>query len=241
MPDNHYTSARLAALYDLDSPWSEDRDFYLALADRDKMDILDLGCGTGLICDAYAAAGHNVTGVDPAASMLAVAKQKPHGHKINWIEANAQDFNANKQFDLIIMTGHAFQVLVDDSDISAAFANIYKHLKPNGKFVFESRNPDWDWASKWIYKLDLVTPDGTVVESRDLKSFDGNIMTFDLTYQFSNETLQSHSVLRFLTAKQITDRLAAQGLKTTRLIGDWDGADFDQYKSKEMIFFASPV
>lgn len=44
-----------------------------------------------------------------------------------------------------------------------------------------------------------------------------------------------------LTAKQITDRLAAQGLKTTRLIGDWDGADFDQYKSKEMIFFASPV
>lgn len=239
MPDNHYTSAKLAALYDYDSPWSEDRDFYLALADRDKMDILDLGCGTGLICDRYAAAGHNVTGVDPAAAMLDVARTKPHGPKIEWIEANAQDFKSDKRFDLIIMTGHAFQVLVDDHEITAAFANIANHLKSSGRFVFESRNPDWDWASDWIYTMDLVAPGGTVKESRHLKSFDGNIMTFDLTYQFSDETLTSHSVLRFLTAPDITSRLKAHGMPVSQLLGDWHGSPFDQARSKEMIFIAS--
>ncbi|MCS0457536.1 MULTISPECIES: hypothetical protein [Rhizobium] len=33
MPDLHYEHPRLAALYDLACGWSEDRDFYLSLAD----------------------------------------------------------------------------------------------------------------------------------------------------------------------------------------------------------------
>ncbi len=236
MPDNHYLNARLAALYDYDSPWSEDRDFYLALADQEHMDILDLGCGTGLICDRYAAAGHNVTGADPAGAMLDVARTKTHGARIDWVLSNAQDFTSDKRFDLIIMTGHAFQVLVDDKDIDAAFASISKHLKPQGRFVFESRNPHWDWAKGWRYQLDLAAPGGMVKESRILKSFDGNIMTFDLAYDFGDETLMSSSVLRFLTAPDITARLAAQGLQVTQLLGDWDGTAYDTAKSQEIIF-----
>ena len=54
MPDTHYEHPRLAAIYDLSSGWSEDRDFYLELAGDTPSWILDLGCGTGLICRAYA-------------------------------------------------------------------------------------------------------------------------------------------------------------------------------------------
>ena len=32
MPDDHYENPRLAEIYDVSSPWSIDRDFYLSLA-----------------------------------------------------------------------------------------------------------------------------------------------------------------------------------------------------------------
>jgi 2-polyprenyl-3-methyl-5-hydroxy-6-metoxy-1,4-benzoquinol methylase len=75
MLDLHYSNQKLADLYDLDSPWSAERDFYLDLAPPSPIDILDLGCGTGSLCNAYAELGHRVTGVDPAQSMLNVAQK----------------------------------------------------------------------------------------------------------------------------------------------------------------------
>lgn len=59
MPDEHYENPKLAAVYDVFCPWGVDRDFYLSLAGEPPQHVLDLGCGTGLLCEAYAARGHN--------------------------------------------------------------------------------------------------------------------------------------------------------------------------------------
>lgn len=107
MPDLHDERPRLAALYDLACGWSEDRDFYLWLAKGGAKSILDLGCGTGPICDAYAAGGH-ATGADPSARMLDIAGGKPNGCSIEWVECCSQDFRSEKRCELIVMTGHPF-------------------------------------------------------------------------------------------------------------------------------------
>jgi 2-polyprenyl-3-methyl-5-hydroxy-6-metoxy-1,4-benzoquinol methylase len=109
---------------------AEDRDLCFSLAGDSPCDILDLGCGTGLVCDAFAARGHNVTGADPAPAMLDVARSKPHGASVEWVEATAEGFRSPKRFDLIIMTGHAFQVLLTDAQVAEALANMAAHLKP---------------------------------------------------------------------------------------------------------------
>ena len=141
MLDLHYEHPALAVLYDLDSGWSIDRDFYLGLASGGQKRILDLGCGTGLLCDAYASLGHQVTGVDPARAMLDVARTKPYGSNVEWIESTAQSFRSEKRFDLIIMTGNAFQVFLEDQDILAVFETMRIHLAPGGVIAFETRNP----------------------------------------------------------------------------------------------------
>ena len=67
MTDLHYEHPKLVDVYDLGNGWSEDRNFYLSLAGDKPISILDLGCGTGLLSNAYAERGHMVTGADPAA------------------------------------------------------------------------------------------------------------------------------------------------------------------------------
>lgn len=235
--DSHYINPKLARLYDLDSGWSIEREFYLSLAGESRKSVLDLGCGTGLICDALAARGHEVTGSDPSAAMLDVARQKPNGSKIEWVQSLAQDFKSGKSFDLIIMTGNAFQVLLDEKDLQAACKAMRTHLKPDGLIAFESRNPNLDWAARWNYEMKLSTPNGEVVESRKFLSWSGSRMSFELCYQFPDEKLVSSSQLRFWSAQEIEKHLAAAGLRIERLMGDWKLGDFMETSTEEMVFF----
>lgn len=47
---------------------------------------MDIGCGTGEITCALALQGYRVTGVDPAPAMLEVARHRPGGDLVRWIE-----------------------------------------------------------------------------------------------------------------------------------------------------------
>lgn len=236
MPDTHYSHPRLAALYDLTCPWSRDRDFYLSQARSKRMRILEIGCGTGLLCRAYARQGHRVTGVDPAASMLEVAKRKPSGAQVDWVHASAQTFRSDKRFDLIVMTGHAFQVLLNDVDMLMAFATMRSHLAPGGVAVFESRNPDFDWVEVWDEDSVINLRGETVHQSCRLLSLENDRLTFDQRYRFADADLVSRSVLRFPSRAHIEAGLAASELTPDAVLGDWHGGPLDAETSREMIF-----
>ncbi len=236
MLDEHYVNPALAELYDIDSGWSKDREFYLNLAAPPPQSILDLGCGTGLICCEYAAKGHFVTGVDPARAMLEVARKKPHADKVEWVEAASQTYKSAKKYDLIIMTGHAFQVLLGDNDIAATFATMRDHLNPNGMIAFESRNPAIDWATRWNTDDVLKSGGKKIGLSRRVLEVKSGWVKFETNYKLPSQTLTSTSLLRFLTADEITTRLAKAGLVVEQMLGDWDLGMFDNEKSEEMIF-----
>ena len=140
-----YQNAQIAETYDLVNPWAKDSDFYLSLAGRRPCSVVDLGCATGTLCCALAERGHWVTGVDPAAAMLAVARGKPHAEQVEWVESSAQSYKSQQRFDLVVMTGHAFQILLTDADALAVLETMRGHLKEGGRVAFETRNPSVDW------------------------------------------------------------------------------------------------
>jgi SAM-dependent methyltransferase len=238
MLDPHYVNTKLAELYDLACGWSADRDFYLSLAGPSRQRILDLGCGTGLLSEAYAARNHDVTGVDPAPAMLDVACRKPHGRDVEWVQSSAQTYRSNKRFDLIIMTGHAFQVLLSDDDVLAAFTTMRLRLSPDGFTAFESRNPAVDWKSRWDYDLDLEARGKLVRTTRRFLAMKRDRLSFELRYEFPDETLVSPSVPGFLSRRDLEERLVASGLQLENLFGNWDAQPFDEDSSHEMIFIA---
>lgn len=236
MPDNHYEDATLAALYDIQCGWSKDRDFYLELAGDTPISVLDLGCGTGLLCDAYAEQGHDVTGVDPAPAMLEIARHKPNGARIDWVEATAGGLRTSKQFDLIIMTGHAFQVLLTDEEVAACFGTMRHHLAPGGRAVFESRNPVIDWPSRWTGDTIFERDGQNYTVSRQAGPWQGDRLGFETRYLLEEGTLFSRSVLRFMGREAIAAQIAHAGLHLAALYGDWDHAELDPARSEEMIF-----
>jgi 2-polyprenyl-3-methyl-5-hydroxy-6-metoxy-1,4-benzoquinol methylase len=140
MSQSSFVDSRLVAIYDTLNPSGPCEAFYLDLAGCEAKRVLDVGCGTGRLACELGARGHAVTGVDPSAEMLEFARARPNGDRVKWIQGRATDFVHDDRFDLIVMAGHAFQVLLNDRDILDALKHLRKHLSADGRVAFETRN-----------------------------------------------------------------------------------------------------
>ncbi|MGS2588433.1 class I SAM-dependent methyltransferase [Streptomyces hebeiensis] len=229
MVDRLFSDARLAALYDLHAPW-DDRDdfaFYLPLV-MSARSVLDVGCGTGALLRRAREDGHTgrLCGLDPAEGMLTVAREHPD---VEWLLGDLTTAPAwDREFDLVVMTGHAFQVLLGDDELRVALSAIAAALSDQGAFVFETRNPlarEWeDWHVR--YSGRVVDADGAVVDGRCevLRPVEGEYVSFTHTYACPawDGPLRSDSTLRFLGPEALSGFLAEAGLAVAEQYGDWN-------------------
>ncbi len=120
----------LASVYDDLDPWAASDEIYLGLARETGGAALDLGCGTGRLACRIAAEGLEVVGADAAGGMLGVARSRPGTEAVAWVQSDAQSLRLARRFDLIVMTGHAFQALLSDADARAVLETAAHHLRP---------------------------------------------------------------------------------------------------------------
>ncbi len=243
--DDAFARTDLASLYDALNPAGPDTDFYLRLAEQ-PCSILDIGCGTGLLTRLYAEAGHDVTGIEPAEGMLNVARKNDTAGLVQWAAATGANFSSDKRFDLAVMTGHVFQVFLDDAETLAVLKNIQRHLKPGGRLAFDSRNPlarAFDgWTKEKTHRRIAVDGVGNVDIHHRLLAVDGERVTFESVFDFTGtgrcET--SLSTLRFPSRDTIAALLADAGFAEMNWLGDWDGAAFTA-DSREIIVVARHI
>ena len=79
-------------------------------------------------------------------------------------------------------------------------------------------------------------PGGEVIERRRFLTLAEEQLSFELQYQFGNETLVSRSTIRFMPLADIQTHLALSGLQIEALYGSWDAQPFEEETSREMIF-----
>ena len=105
--------------------------------------LLDLACGTGRMSLRLAKQGYQMVGVDVVPEMIEHARLKAaaQGVAIEWVVADARNFQLNRQFPGIFMLMNAFQFLHTRQDLEAMLACVREHLQPDGYFLFETRNP----------------------------------------------------------------------------------------------------
>jgi SAM-dependent methyltransferase len=115
--------------------------FYSELAQKAGNSVLEIACGTGRVTIPIAKLGFATTGLDIDPQMLEQARRKSSGLPVRWIEGDARTFELHEQFHLIFLTGNAFQAFVTNADQEALLQRVQAHLRDDGLFAFETRNP----------------------------------------------------------------------------------------------------
>jgi 2-polyprenyl-6-hydroxyphenyl methylase/3-demethylubiquinone-9 3-methyltransferase len=104
-----------------------------------ELQVLDVGCGGGLLSEEFAALGCVVTGVDRSTPTLAAARAHADksGLAIRYLEASAESLPFTDQtFDVVCCC----DVLEHVDDLERVVREISRVLKPGGIFFFDTIN-----------------------------------------------------------------------------------------------------
>jgi SAM-dependent methyltransferase len=221
-----YTDPRLVPLYDTVCPFAADTIFYLEFAATlNASVIVDIGW----------------IGVDPSPAMLEIARRRPGGDQVLWIEGDASKIDVTG-VDLVIMTGHVAQVIVDDAAWANTLGAANRALRTGGHLIFETRDPGAQlWAGGKDYSLPRryegpeVPPFSMWQESIEL---DGELTHFELHYLVGDEEVISKNTLRFRTESDLRDELKTAGFQVDHVFGHWDHGPVTE-GTTELIFVAS--
>jgi hypothetical protein len=162
---------------------------------------------------------------------------------IEWVLGDLQSAGWVSEFNLIVMTGHAFQAIIEDDELLNFIAAVKRTLVPGGRFAFETRNPRARAWERWTPEnaVTVEGPDGTHVRitTEVVAPYDGRTVTF--THSFSGEhpclPQVSRSTLRFLDIEAIRYLLHNAGMHIEQQFGGFDASPLGP-ESPEIITFA---
>lgn len=104
------------------------------LAGKQKLSILNAGCGSGELSFLLAAAGHTVVGIDPGAEYVALAeKHAPESlrNRCSFQISSIENFTSQQKFDCVIAT----DVLEHIEDDGTATAKLRDLAVPGGDII----------------------------------------------------------------------------------------------------------
>lgn len=120
--------------------------FYQSLAESVGGPVLEWGCGTGRV--SFAMAEHaDVVGVDPMAEMLARAEARRARltrrvrDRVQLRRGDIRSSRLRQRFPLVVAPFNVLMHLYTRQDLEKALANVARHLRRGGRFVFDVRNP----------------------------------------------------------------------------------------------------
>ena len=104
----------------------------------DKINILDIGCGGGLLSEPMTRLGANVTGIDASSKNINIAKHhaKKNNLKINYICSSPEKLKIKKKFDVILN----MEIVEHVDDINFFINSSSKLLKKNGLMFVATLN-----------------------------------------------------------------------------------------------------
>ena len=97
--------------------------------------MLDLGCGTGVLCSMMQKHGIKTYGMDLSEGMIKMAKEKYP--EIPFDQGNMITWKPGESYDLVTSTCDALNHILDPDDVRKVFQNVYTYVNQGGYFLFD--------------------------------------------------------------------------------------------------------
>ena len=155
----------------------------------DGLNILDIGCGGGLISEPMARLGANVTGIDASEKNINVAKlhSQKNALKINYINTSPENLNSLEKFDIILN----LEIVEHVENVNLYIKSCARLLKKKGLMFTATLNRSFTSYIKAIIGAEYILrwlPVGThdwnkFIKPEELEKFlaQENFSTLDIT------------------------------------------------------------
>jgi ubiquinone/menaquinone biosynthesis C-methylase UbiE len=133
-------------------PTEGDIELFRRLATETGGPVLEIGCGTGRVASALAAAGFDVVGVDRSAPMLRLAEERrasmapEAAARLTFVLGDMTTLDLPRQFPLIVAPSRVFQFALTSDDQRAALQAFKAHLSPGGRLVLDLFDPSLEYV-----------------------------------------------------------------------------------------------
>ncbi len=207
----HYDELMQVVPYDA---WVDYVLLLFSTVEHDAKKLLDCACGTGNVSFELAKCEIEVTGVDIAPDMIAVAREKAANllGKTRFHCADLADFDLGEKFDSATCLYDSLNYILDPALLRASFERIHQHLNDGGVFVFDMnsdfaltsdlftqsnldplKNLHYDWQATY----DAATKITSVAMRFERREVDGGTRIFTETHrERAYELDEIHAMLR---------------------------------------------
>ena len=190
--------------------------------EKEKLNILDLGCGPGLYSEIFAEKGHKVTGIDISKNSIEYAKKSAKDKKldITYLNKNYLDIDLElSKYDLVVLIYTDLGVLTP-SDRDNLLKTIYSVLNKGGTFIFdvlkdndiENKTSPMTWEANnigfWKNTPYLALSQSFLYSEEKVILFQHNIIDAEEnieTYRFWTHFFSQNDVSKFLDTYSFND------------------------------------
>jgi ubiquinone/menaquinone biosynthesis C-methylase UbiE len=128
--------------------------------------VLDVGCGTGLLATQLARAGYGVTGVDPSEGMLEVLRARTSGVDAVRGSGTALPF-ADDTFDVVLSVA-VMHHIADPREVRRVLAEMVRVAKPLGRVLVWDHNPRNPYWRSLMARVPQDTGDERLIGEHEL-------------------------------------------------------------------------
>ncbi len=194
--------------------------------------LLDLGCGPGIYAEKFTQKGYQVTGMDFSERSIRYAKQSAQEKKFNitYLYHNYLKFQLEQSFDLCTMIYCDYGALSTE-DRNLVLRNVYHHLKPGGKFLFDVFTVKYLENFKETQTWEICKNGGFwrgdehVVLNGSYKY--GNDVTLRQSIVISKEDIRPYNIWdTYFTKETLANEVKAAGFKVCDVFGDIAGSPY---------------
>lgn len=121
-----------------DKDYQAEADYIASLLGNNVKTVFEMGCGTGKHASLLMKKGYDVFGIDQSLTMLKQAKELG----VDCDLGDVRYYDCKRKFDAVISLFHVASYQNTDEDVNKYFQTAKKHLKPQGKFIFDVWHKD---------------------------------------------------------------------------------------------------